>query len=179
VPLRRGRQEAQQAAARRRGERDQADGPPGPPAAARVSSRKAWASRHRVTWRCHPAQERPSSWSRPTAPFARSHPVSLAPRVAAERASAATGASSWPEARENARSVGAATARRTTSHDARSGSVSYGSRARTQSETRGPFLPAPTFDPLPGAGGDRGEQRLDPHLDPPCQTGRDRATAST
>ena len=29
-------------------------------AVARVTARKAWASRHKVTWRCQPAQERTS-----------------------------------------------------------------------------------------------------------------------
>jgi hypothetical protein len=47
----------------RRGERDQAGRvPPFPPlwGAARVTSRKASASRHSVTCRCHPSQRRTS-----------------------------------------------------------------------------------------------------------------------
>ncbi len=61
---RRAQQEGEQAPDRRDGQRAEAGGraPPSAPAlaAVRVTARKAWASRQRVTWRCHPAQERTS-----------------------------------------------------------------------------------------------------------------------
>src|SRR5690242_1081341 len=65
-------------------------------AAARVTSRKAWASRQSVTWRCQPAQDRTSYWSSPTSPLARSNPSSIAQRVPATRARVASGVSTGP-----------------------------------------------------------------------------------
>jgi len=57
-------QDAQQAPHFRRRERDQIVSPPflavASFAVARVTSRKAWASKHSVIWRCQPSQRRTS-----------------------------------------------------------------------------------------------------------------------
>jgi hypothetical protein len=80
--------------------RDQASPPPFSPsaAAARVTARKAWASRHSVMWRCHAVQRRTSYWSSPIA-LARWKPSSIVQRIPATRARSATLASSCPNAR--------------------------------------------------------------------------------
>ena len=85
-------QHAQQPPDRRRGERDPAvrDRRPLSPtpalAVARVTSRKACASRQRVMCRYHPCHFRTSYWSSPTSPLARSKPSSITQRVPATRA---------------------------------------------------------------------------------------------
>src|SRR6266567_9269615 len=50
---------------------DLVEGHPGARAFGSVRSRvqKAWARAARVTWRCQPANERPSKWSRPKPVF--------------------------------------------------------------------------------------------------------------
>jgi transposase len=101
LQLARQEQHGQQAAHLWHGHGNQAASvPPFAPVAAlaRVTSRKAWASKQRVMCRYHPSHRRTSYWSSPIA-LARWKLSSIVQRIPATRASSALVVSSGPKAR--------------------------------------------------------------------------------